>query len=126
MKKLIALLLIISLPAHADQAQPIKAGQPAPYDGTVLDKEKAGKIKDQLIERDEFQRLNDSYQKSIDIYKANETIYNQENSLLLSRNVELSKALNDAKATSDWTKVGYFVLGIVVVSAGVYGASKLK
>lgn len=126
MKKLIALILLISTPAFADQALPIKSGQPAPYDGVVLDNEKANKVKDQLIERDEFEKLNQSYQKSIDLYKANEVIYSQENSLLLNSNVNLSKELSNSRGTSDWVKVGYFVLGIAVVSAGVYGASRLK
>ena len=125
MKKFIAILLILSQPAFADQALPIKLGNPAPFDGTILDKEKAEKVKDQLIDADACKLENDSFQKSVDLYKNNQVIYNQENSLLLGRNVELSKALSEAKETSDWTKIGYFALGIIVVSAGVYGASRL-
>lgn len=116
---------MLSNSAFADQALKVKTGDTVPYDGTLLDKEKADKIRDQLIERDEFEKLNFSYQKSIDLYKANETIYNQENSLLLGRNIELSKALNDAKSTSDITKILYFTLGIGIAGLGVYGASHL-
>ena len=46
--------------------------------------------------------------------------------MLLNQNIELTKTLNDTRETSDWVKVGYFVLGIAVTGAAVYGASKLS
>lgn len=128
MKKLIAILLMLSTPAYADNAIKVKTGdivQPAFDQGTLLDKEQAGKIKDQLIERDGFEKENLSYKKSVDLYESNKKIYQDENSLLLNRNIELSKALNDSRETSSWTKIGYFVLGIGVTGIAVYGASRL-
>lgn len=126
MYKIIALLLLISNPAFADQAQSIKLGQPAPYDGTIMDKEKSEKIRDQLIERDAFEKQNQSYEKSINLYKTNETLYRGENDMLLHQNIDLTKTLNDQRTTSDWVKVGYFVLGIVITAAAVKGAASLK
>jgi len=125
-KKLAILLLILSNPAFADQALPITKGQASPVTGTVLDTEKADKIKNQLIDADACTKENASYQQSVTLYKQNEVIYNSENSMLLARNVDLSKALNEAKSTSDITKILYFVGGIVVVGAGAYVGNKLS
>lgn len=126
MKKLISLLLLLASPAYADQALPITKGQPSPVTGTVLDTEKASKIQNELIDADACQKENTSYQQSIDLYKKNEVIYNNENSMLLARNVDLSKALNEAKETSDLTKILYFVGGIIVVGTAAYVGNKLS
>lgn len=128
MKKLIAILLILSTPAYADNAIKVKTGdivQPTFDQGTLLDKEKAEKIKDQLIERDGFEKENLSYKKSVDLYEANKTIYQEENTLLLNRNIELTKTLNNSRQTNDWVKVGYFLLGVGVTGLAVYGAARL-
>jgi hypothetical protein len=125
MKTLIVLLLIISTPAFADGAITVHKGDvvsPAYDGGSLLNKEKAKKLENQLIDGDACAKENDSYQKSVNLYKSNEIIYNQENSLLLGRNVDLSKALNDAKSTSDLTKILYFTLGIAITGLGIYGA----
>jgi hypothetical protein len=128
MKRFIVLLLLLSTPAYADQAITVHTGDVVTkqFDqGTLLDAPKATKIEDQLIDGDTAKKENASFQKSIELYKANESLYQDENTLLLNRNIELSKALNDSRSTSDWLKVGYFILGAAVVSAGVYGASHL-
>lgn len=128
MKRLIALILLLSTPAYADSAITVHTGDVVkqPYDnGTLLDKEKADKIKDQLIDGDSCKKESQSYQKSIDLYKNNEVLYRQENDILQSRNIELNKALNDSNSTSNWTKVGYFLLGIAVTSVAVYGAKQI-
>lgn len=124
MKKLISLLLIISTPAYADNAVTVHTDDVVTkqYDGgTLLDKEKANKVKDQLIDADACTKENDSYQKSVLLYQANDKIYQDENSLLLNRNVELTKDLNSSRQTSDLEKIGYIILG----AAMLYGGSRL-
>lgn len=128
MTKFIAILLILSTPAYADNAITVKTGYVVPPEyngGTLLDSEKAEKIRDQLIERDGFEKENESYKKSIEYYKSNELIYTKQNDILLSRNIQLTETLNDSREMSGWTKVGFFVLGVAVTSAAVYGASRL-
>lgn len=129
MKKLIALLLIVSTPAYAGNAITVHTGdivQPAYDSGTLLDKDQANKVKDQLIDGDACQKETQSYQKSIDLYKGNEQLYRDENNLLLNRNIELTKTLNDQRSTSDWVKVGYVLLGMSVTALAVYGAGQLR
>lgn len=127
MTKIIAILLIIKQ-AYAGSAITVRTGdvvKPEFNEGTLLDKEQANKIKDQLIERDSLEKQNNSFEKSIELYKKNEKLYQDENSLLLNRNIELTKTLNDTRQTSDLVKVGYFLLGVTVTGLAVYGASRL-
>ena len=121
-------MLILTTPAYADNAITVHTGDvvAAPFDkGTLLDAPQATKIKDQLADGDACQKEVTSFQKSIDLYKANESIYQDENTLLLNRNVKLTKSLNDSQETSDWTKVLYFGLGVVITGAAFYGAKQL-
>jgi hypothetical protein len=132
MKKTIIMILLSSVilnpVAAADSALKVKAGEAVPkqYDqGTLLDPGQASKIKQQLQDADDCTKENKSYQKSVELYKSNETAYQDENTLLLNRNLSLSKSLNDAKETSDLTKILYFGLGVVITGGAFYGASKL-
>lgn len=124
MTKLIALLLILSTPAYAGNAITVKTGDvvsPAFNEGTLLDKEQANKIKDQLIERDGFERENQSYKRSIELYDKNSLIYQNQNDLLLNRNIQLTESLNKSRTTSTLEIIGYMVLGGLVI----YGGSRV-
>lgn len=128
MKLLIACLLILSFTiqcAFADTATNLNRGDPAPYPGVLLDKEKSDKIRDELIEKDALVKINESLNKTVILYRSNEDILSGQKKMLLDQNIELTKVLNDTRETSNWTKIGYFVLGMAVTSAAVYGATKL-
>lgn len=128
MKKLIALLLIISTPAYADQAITVHTGDTVTkqFDqGTLLDKPKADKVKNELIDGDACKKENGGYQQEIQLYQNNEKLYQDENTALLNSNTNLTKSLNDSKSMSDWEKAGFFLLGVAVTGLAVYGASKV-
>lgn len=125
MKALIILMLLIAQPVFADTAQNISKGQPAPYDGVIMDKERSEKVRDELIDKDALVKTNESLNKSIKLYQSNEDILNGQKQLLLNQNIELTKTLNDTRETSTLTKVGFFLLGVAVTSAAVYGATRL-
>ena len=121
----ITLISLISTNCYADQAVEVKKGDIVPYDGSLLDREKANKIRDELIEKDGLVRTNESLNKSIQLYRSNELIYNDQKKLLLDQNIELTKTLNDTRETSTFTKVLYFLGGVALTGAAVYGASRL-
>ena len=126
MKKLILMVTLVSLiNANADQAVDLNKGEPAPFNGVLLDKEKSNKIKNELIEKDALAEKNNSLNRSIDLYRKNESIMNEQNDLLLNKNLELTRTLNDARETSSTTKILYFLGGVILSGAAVYGASKL-
>lgn len=128
LNKLIALLLILSTPAYAGNATRVHTGDVVTKEyneGTLLDKEQADRIKDQLIERDAFEKENASYKKSVELYKSNEVILSNQKDLLLNQNIKLTETLNDQRDMSEWTKIGYFVLGVAVTGLAVHAAGKL-
>lgn len=131
MKLLIATILLFAFTiqsAFADNVVTVKEGYVVPkeyHQGTLMDKEKAEKVRDELIDKDTLKKTNDSLNKSILIYKSNEEIFNNQKDMLIKQNIALTETLNDSRETSGWVKVGYFVLGIAVTSAAVYGAAKL-
>jgi hypothetical protein len=128
MKQILSLILISSIfihPAFADQAIDLKQGQIAPYDGILLDKEKANKVKNELIEKDGLKQDNTSLNKQLIYYKSNEDMLNQKSDMLLKQNLEMTKSLNEARSTSNWEKIGFFVLGVVVTGAAAYGVSRI-
>ena len=128
MNKLISILLILSTPAYAGNAVKVHTGDVVTKEyneGTLLDKEQAERIKDQLIERDAFEKENASYKKSVELYKSNEVILSNQKDLLLNQNIKLTETLNDQRDMSEWTKAAYFVLGVAVTGLAVYGASRL-
>lgn len=125
MKFILILLLIVSQPAFADTAINVSKGEIVPYEGTLMDKERSKKIRDELIDKDALEKTNESLNKSILLYKANEEQYMGQKKLLVDQNIELTKVLNDTRETSGWLKVGYFVLGMAVTGLAVYGATKL-
>lgn len=131
MKLFIATLLIFTFTTQAvlaDNVISVKTGDVVTkeYDGgSLLDREKANKIKDELIEKDGLVRTNESLNRSVKLYRDNEIIYNDQKKLLLDQNIELTKVLNDTRETSTFTKVLYFLGGVAITSAAVYGASRL-
>lgn len=125
MKKIIIALLFITQPALADTAININKGEPAPYSGVLMDKEKAEKVRDELIEKDALVKINESLNKSVILHRSNEDILTNQNKMLLNQNIELTKTLNDTRETSTITKIGYFLGGVIITGAAVYGASRL-
>lgn len=130
MKLLVAIILLFTFTiqaAFADNAVTVKEGFVVPKEynqGTLMDKEKAEKVRDELIEKDVLQKTNDSLNKSILIYKSNEEIFNNQKDMLIKQNIALTETLNDSRETSGWVKAGYFVLGVAVTGLAVWGASK--
>jgi hypothetical protein len=129
MKKQILSLMLISLMVanncFANQAVNIDKDQKAPFSGVLFDKEKANNVKNELIEKDSLVKTNESLNKSINLYRSNQDLVNKENDLLLNQNVKLTENLNSAREMSDIAKIGYFLLGVAVTGAAVYGASRL-
>lgn len=124
MKKIIALLLILSTPAYADNAITVHTGDVVTKEfdkGTLLDAPQADKIKDQLIERDQYQKENESLNKSVNLYKANEILYREESSILLDSNVKCTKELNSNRKTTALEIIGYMAAGALLI----YGASRI-
>lgn len=99
----------------------LRKGEDAPHDGLLLTIPQADAARKGLIERDGYESLNKSLEKSLTIQKDNYSIEQQKTSILTQRNDELAKELKSASSMSNFEKVFYFILG----GAAMYGAYSL-
>lgn len=119
------LTLLISSKSFSDEVVVLEKGTSAPYTGYLFPKETAQKTRIKLIEGEEAKKLNESYVRSIEIYRKNEELNNQKVNILLEQNDKLSRSLTDAREMTAFEKIAWFVGGVLVSGAAVYGASKL-
>lgn len=89
-------------------------GSPATYDGYLFTTVKTLEVKTKLLDLDDLKAENDSYQRSINLYKKNQDIYQQENSILLDQNAKMATQLSSSSSLSVYEKFGYFALGVLV------------
>jgi hypothetical protein len=104
----------------------LKKDERAPFEGVLFPFEEAQKMRYKLIECDIKSQLNESYERTIRLYKQNEIYYDNKVNILLKQNDELAKALNEAKTTTDIQKIIWFSLGVVATGLAVYGASQIS
>ena len=117
--------LIITSNCFANEAINLKKDERAPFEGVLFPFDQAQKIRYQLLECDIKKELVVSYEKTIRLYKENETYYDNKVNILLKQNDELSKALTESKTSSDLSKILWFGLGVVATGLAVYGAKQI-
>lgn len=118
--------LIAGNNCFADQAINLGLGDKAPFAGVLLPQSLADSMKLSLINADYNKALSDSLQKSVDLYKANEVLYQNKITLYSDQNDKLASRVSSEQTTSDWTKGLYFVLGVLATCAAGYSVSHLK
>jgi hypothetical protein len=125
MKKLSLLLIpifLISSTVRSEDSVLLNKGTPAPYTGFLVPRERINELR---IESEEQKALIASYARSVDLYKKNEEASDRQVNILLERNDKLSKELTSTRSVSTFEKTAWFIGGILVSGAAVYGASKL-
>jgi len=131
LKILLIFLTAISLnnKALADEVQYLSKDSPAPYTGILIPVEKAQELRKDALDLQITKQINLSLTRSVDLYKANEELYDKKITLLNDYNLKLSEALNKSNNTSTLEKAFYFGLGAVIVgftSYGIYKAAVAK
>lgn len=119
------LTFLIPKSSLAEDVVIVEKNSPAPFTGFLFPREKAQEVRIKLLENDRLNDMISSYNKSIDLYKKNEDVQNQKVNILLEQNDKLAKSLGDARTVSTFERVAWFIGGMLVTSAAVYGASKL-
>lgn len=119
MKSLISLLLILSLltPAHAEDTVVLKKGEPATFDGFLIDRPKAEKYRLLQLDLDFANKIDEQRVKETNILQKRVENLNTELNNMSSR-------LVDAQDNSFWGKLGMFILGAGVASLVAYGAAR--
>lgn len=119
-KKIISIFLLITLAplnSLADDAKFLEKGQPAPFSGFLLDRDKAAKIRLLDIDYQEALKTKDYLQKDNAIYVQRLDNMKEYNDRLAKENVEL-------RENSIWSKLGFFVLGALVTTGIAFGVSR--
>lgn len=122
MKKMISLLIsliFLTSESKADVTYLLQDTK-APFTGYLFSADKATEMQKELQICDDMKLQIDSFNKSIDLYKANEKLYNDKVNLLTDQNGKLITLVNEEYKMSRWEEAGWFVLGMVTVSAGLY------
>lgn len=120
MNKLILCCFLLSQIAIGDTDPYLGSkGDVLKQDSWVFSPEKAKNVRDRLIDSESFSRINESLQKSLELYKSNEQIQQNKVNLLLEQNDKLAQRLGESQSLNNWERFGLFVLGIAAtVGAG--------
>lgn len=96
----------------------------APYAGILLPVEKAAELRKNLIELDTLKAINESYTKSIQMYKQSIQLSEDKYNTLLNQNDKLALALVESRQSNDLQKIIWFGLGVLATGFALYGAKK--
>lgn len=96
-------------------------GQPAPYEGLLFTKDKAQIIQKEMADAD---KMIASLNTSINTYKINEGLYEQEIKILKDDNQDLETAVQNSQNSSFWYKAMWFGIGALVTGATAYAFTR--
>lgn len=118
MVRLILILTLISNLTFAQDAIFISKDEKAPYSGDLLPEATVKTLYNDSLEKT-------SLQTQLDLTNKNVNLLTQEKVVLQTQNQKLVEAANSEQHMSDWAKVGYFALGVLVTGLAVKGAASL-
>lgn len=124
LKKLLVILTIVMTISNssAQEAIVLYEGKPAPYTGLLLPEAKALELYNDIHK---YKLLNESYERSIVLYKGNEELMNKKTQMLLEQNDKLAESLQKARNVGNWEKILWFGLGFLSVGMGIYGVKTI-
>lgn len=112
------MLLVLSINALADDSVlPISKGTPAPFDGYLINQERAERFRALSIELD-------FANKSLDIVKQQNTLLTNQLDLSSKHMLDLNKQIVEAKDTSLLSKIGMFILGAGTATLLTFAVSR--
>lgn len=126
MIKLVLIFTLISNIAFGEEMIKLEKDQKAPFPGYLSSESTMEKIKEDLIEGEAARSREPSYKKSIELYKENETYYQNKVNILSVQNDKLAVRLYESTSISTLEKIGWFSLGVIATGIAVYGASQIN
>lgn len=112
---------VVSNSSQAYDGKLLEKGTEAPFQGVLFNTTDANKIRVELLEKDTLVFLTDSYKRSLDLTDKNMKFKDEQLDIVISRNLDLTKALNSQKSMNDWERVLWFGLGIATSTLTLYG-----
>lgn len=90
-----------------------------------MDQEKSNLIKNQLQERDLFEKIIASQTTSINLLRQNGEYSEKKVGLLLDQNDKLAERLQSAQGLNNWERLGLVVLGIAMTVGAGYAIKQV-
>lgn len=118
-------VLVVNGAFAEEDAVYLEKDKKAPYAGILLPVEKANELRKSLIELDTLKTINESYAKSIQLYKQSEQLTETKYNTLSAQNDKLALALVESRQSSDLQKIVWFGLGVIATGFALYGAKKV-
>ena len=110
---------------YAEDVLVLQKGDAAPYTGLLFPQDKANEARIGIIERDSYKSLYDSARRQISLFQTDSELKDKKIDLLLAQNDKLAVNLERARDTSDWMKLAYVGLGIVITGLAIKGAKEI-
>lgn len=101
----------------------LSKGASAPFEGILLSLPNAQNTKQHLID---LEQTNESLNKSITLYQANETLYKANNTALMTQNQTLSKDAYELQTNNFWKSTIYFLAGVAFTGLMYLGVKKTQ
>src|SRR5690606_36080133 len=102
LKTILLIFLIAGNNVQAYDSVFLSKNDPAPYEGLLFNIKDANKLRIELIEKDTFKTLNDSYERSLKLLDGNLKLKDEQIDLLVNRNIDLTKSLNSQKSMNNY------------------------
>lgn len=118
--------ILLSNPVFSQDVVTLKENEKAPFTGLLFPFDKASELKDAVIERDYYKKRNTLLLNIIDLNENTLLNCNKGKDLLNIQNDNLAKQLHSERQLSDWAKIGYFALGIIVTGTAFYGLGRVS
>ena len=126
LRTLLIFSTVVSNSSQAYDGKLLEKGTEAPFQGVLFNITDANKIRVELLEKDTLVFLTESYKRSLDLTDKNMKFKDEQLDIVISRNLDLTKALNSQKSMNDWERVLWFGLGIAVSTLTLYGLNHVS
>jgi len=121
LRTLLIFSTVVSNSSQAYDGKLLEKGTEAPFQGVLFNITDANKIRVELLEKDTLVFLTESYKRSLDLTDKNMKFKDEQLDIVISRNLDLAKALNSQKSMNDWERFLWFGLGIAVSTLTLHG-----
>lgn len=126
MIKLILIITLLGNLAYAEDTVFLNQNDKAPFSGYLFTESKTKEIRNQLIEREEYKGLVESYEKTDKWLKENLDLKDKQLTYAMERMDNLSKTLQSERTTSNWERVLWISLGIAATGLAGYAFKEIN
>ncbi len=116
--------LLLSSVCFADVVA-INQGQVAPFKGYLFSSDKELEARSAMLDNVILKDMTARQEKVIQLYKADEGIFDQRIENYIKQNDILAKENEQLRSMNNWERFGWFALGVVATGLSAWGMSRV-